>query len=97
MDAIEYFKGMREESKRKVVELFREFEEHPTEEGAIWTHQTKWLKAFGPGYKKRHMLKLMDEHEDRKKPLAWYPKVKLEDLEMVLNGTINPHSGPIGE
>ena len=93
MEALDYFKKMRPESKKKVVELFRDMEPHPSVEGAVWTHQTKWLQSFGPGYKNRHMLKLMDEHEDRKKPIAWYPKVKLEDLESILNDTINASSG----
>jgi hypothetical protein len=90
MDAKEYFMKMRPESQRKVIELFRDMEEHPTVEGAVWTHQTKWLQSFGPGYKNRHMLKLMDEYEDRKKPLAWFPKVTVEWMESNLKEVTPP-------
>ena len=89
VEAEEHFKNMRPESQDKVIELFRTMEAHPTVEGATWTLQTNWLKAFGPGYKKRHMLKLMTELKDRKKPLAWFPYLSLEWMESNRKGTQN--------
>ena len=81
MEAEEHFKKMRAESQEKVIELFKALEAHPTVEGAVASMQVDWLKVFGPGYKKRHMLKLMTEFEERKKPLAWFPNVSLQWME----------------
>lgn len=86
--AKEYFMTMRPKSQRKVIALFKEMEEHPRVEGAVWSHQTGWLQSFGPGYKKRHMNKLMVEHEDKTRPLAWYPQLTVEWMESNLKELI---------